>query len=213
MDISLSVYTDSAIQAFGTCTIPLVSPINGCMHETKFYVANHSGSVLFSCEDSLYLKLIQPLPVLSKLAPHNVHIISSKHDIAYIKFVTRDKNISHYCVTHPRTPSKIKVHDSSVPHNLEKIKQKYADIFEGLGTFLRDPYHITLDPTVPPVWVPCRPVPIHQQEEFKCQLNDMEQAGVIIPVHQATAWISSYVIVESEDKKTKMCICLDPTPF
>ena len=26
MDISLSMYNDSAIQAFGTCTIPLVSP-------------------------------------------------------------------------------------------------------------------------------------------------------------------------------------------
>ena len=67
MDISLSVYNDSVIQAFGTCTIPLVSPINGHIHETKFYVTNHSGSVLFSCEDSLYLELIQPHPALSNL--------------------------------------------------------------------------------------------------------------------------------------------------
>ena len=122
MDISLSVYNDSAIQAFGTCTIPLVSPINGHIHETKFYMANHSGSVLFSWEDPLYLELIQPHPVLSKLAPHNMHIISSEHDTAYINFVTRDKNTWHYHVTHPRTPSKTKVHDNSVPHNLEQIK-------------------------------------------------------------------------------------------
>ena len=213
MDISLSVYNDSAIQAFGTCTIPLVSPINGHKHETKFYVANHSGSVLFSCEDSLYLELIQPHPALSKLAPHNANIISCGLDIAYINFVTRDKNTSHYCVTHPRTPSKTKMHDNSVPHNLEQIKQKYADSFEGLGAFLGDPYHITLEPTGLPVWLLCRPVPIHQQEEFKHQLNDMEQAGVIVPVHQATAWISSYVFVESEDKKKKIHICLDPTPL
>ena len=39
----------------------------------------------------------------------------------------------------------------------------------------------------------------------------MEQAGVIVPVNQATAWISSYIIVESEDQKKKMLICLDPT--
>ena len=63
------------------------------------------------------------------------------------------------------------------------------------------------------MWVPCRPVPIHQQEEFKCQLNDVEQAGVIVPVHQATDLIWSYIIVESEDNKEKMCICLDPTPL
>ena len=41
----------------------------------------------------------------------------------------------------------------------------------------------------------------------------MEQAGVIVLVHQATPWISSYIIVESEDKRKKMCICLDPTPL
>ena len=41
----------------------------------------------------------------------------------------------------------------------------------------------------------------------------MEQAGVIVPVHQTTAWISSYVIVESKDKKKKMHICLDSTPL
>ena len=210
IDISLSVYNDSAIQAFGTCTIPLVSPINGCIHETKFYMANYSGSVLFSCEDSLYLELIQPHHALSKLAPDNAQIISSEHDTAYINFVTRDKITSHYHVTHPRTPSKTKVHDNSVPHNLDEMKQKYADIFEGLGTFLGDPYCITLDPAGLLVWVPCRPVPIHQQEEFKHQLSNMEKAGLIVPVHQATAWISNYVIVESEDKK-KMHICPDPT--
>ena len=40
----------------------------------------------------------------------------------------------------------------------------------------------------------------------------MEQVGVIIPVNHATAWISSYII-KSEDKKKKMCICIDPTPL
>ena len=151
MDINLSVYHDSVIQAFGTCTIPLVPPINGCIQETKFYVANHSCSVLFSNEDTLYLELIQPHPVLSTLAPHNAHIISSEHDTAYMNFVTRDKNTSHYHATNSRTPSKTKMHDNSVPHNLDQIKQKYADIFKGLGTFLGDPYHITLVPIVPPV--------------------------------------------------------------
>ena len=151
MDISLSAYDDSAIQAFGTCTIPLVSPIDSHIHDTKFYVANHSGSVLLSCEDSLHLELIQPHPVLSKHVPHNAHIISSEHDKAYINFVTRDKHTSYYHATHFRKLSKTKVHDNSVPHNLDQIKQKYADIFEGLGTFPGDPYHITLDPTGPPV--------------------------------------------------------------
>ena len=43
----------------------------------------------------------------------------------------------------------------------------------------------------------------------------MVNAGVLKPVDQATAWINSYVIVESDDKngKTKFRICLDPTPL
>ena len=132
MHIILSVYNDSVIQAFGTCSIPLVSPIDGHMHETKFYVANHSSSVLFSCEDSLYLELIQPYPVLSKLVPHNAYIISSEHDIAYINFVTRDKHTSHHSTTHSITPSKTKVHDNSVPYNLDAFQRKLNTIHSNL---------------------------------------------------------------------------------
>ena len=76
VDINLSMYNDSAIQTLGTCVILLVSPIDGCKHDTKFYVAQHSGSVLFSCEDLLYLKLIQPHPVLSKHTPHGANFLS-----------------------------------------------------------------------------------------------------------------------------------------
>ena len=42
----------------------------------------------------------------------------------------------------------------------------------------------------------------------------MLTAGVIKPVHVATAWINSFILVESKDKstgKSKFCICLDPT--
>ena len=41
----------------------------------------------------------------------------------------------------------------------------------------------------------------------------MLQAGVFAPVNEATPWISSFVLVESEDKlgNLKLHICLDPT--
>ena len=105
MDINLSMYNDSAIQTLRTCVILLVSPINGHKHDTKFYVAQHSRSVLFSCEDSLYLQLIQPYPVLSKCTPHGANITSSKHDLAYINFVTRNKQASHYQPKQSSVPS------------------------------------------------------------------------------------------------------------
>ena len=41
----------------------------------------------------------------------------------------------------------------------------------------------------------------------------MLQAGVFKPVHEATPWINSFVLVESKDRSAnlKLCICLDPT--
>ena len=39
--------------------------------------------------------------------------------------------------------------------------------------------------------------PVHQQDEFKKQLNEMLDAGVITEVHEATPWINSFVIVET----------------
>ena len=39
--------------------------------------------------------------------------------------------------------------------------------------------------------------------------------GILKPVHQATPWINSFVLVEEKDKlgKLKLRICLDPTNF
>ena len=44
-------------------------------------------------------------------------------------------------------------------------------------------------------------------------MNKMLQAGVLKPVHEATSWINSFVLVESKDKlgNLKLCICLVPT--
>ena len=41
----------------------------------------------------------------------------------------------------------------------------------------------------------------------------MLQPGVLAPVHEATPWINSFVLVESKDKlgNFKLHICLDPT--
>ena len=42
----------------------------------------------------------------------------------------------------------------------------------------------------------------------------MLTAGVIKPVHEATPWINSFILVEPKDKNTikpNLCICLDPT--
>ena len=91
---------------------------------------------------------------------------------------------------------------------------QYKEISEGISTFPGKPYHINTDQSIPPKWLPCQPVPVHQQDEFKEQLNEMLDAGVITEVHEDTPWINSFVIVETvKDRKKKLRICLDPMPL
>ena len=79
-------------------------------------------------------------------------------------------------------------------------KEYYADVFEGVGRFSGPPYHIQVDPNVPPKQTPVRPVPVHLKEAFKQELDKMLQAGQLKPVHEATPWINSYMVVEGKDK-------------
>ena len=73
-------------------------------------------------------------------------------------------------------------------------------MFEGVGHFPGPPYHIQLDPKVPPKQTSVRPVPVQPKGSFQAELDKMLQAGHLKPVHKATPWINSYVIVEGKDK-------------
>ena len=95
-----------------------------------------------------------------------------------------------------------------------RLKCSTRKFCKGISTFPGKPYHINTDPSIPPKWLPCQPVPVHQQDEFKKQLNDMLDTGVIIEVHEATPWINSFVIAETvKDRNKKLRICLDPEPL
>ena len=128
----------------------------------------------------------------------------SSVDIKYINFLQRNKSQTTTWNNAPQQPLT----------SLDEIKVQYKEIFEGIGTFPGKPYHINTDPSIPPKWLPCRPVPVHQQDEFKKQLNEMLDAGVIMEVHEATPLINSFVIVETvKDGQKKLRICLDPKPL
>ena len=61
--------------------------------------------------------------------------------------------------------------------------------------------------------MPCQLIPVHLKECFKQEIDKMLKAGVLKPVHKATPWINSFVLVEGKYKlaNVKLRICLDPT--
>ena len=95
----------------------------------------------------------------------------------------------------------------------DQIIHEYPDVFERIAKFPWQPYHIQADPSVTPKQTPCRTIPIHLKEAFQKEINKMLQAGVLVLITEATPWINSFILVESNDKQgqLKLRICLDPT--
>ena len=96
----------------------------------------------------------------------------------------------------------------------EQIQEQYPELFKGIGRFPGKPYHIHLNLSITPKQTPCRPIPVHLKQTFQQEIEKMLAARVIKPVHEATPWINSFVLVESTDKSNgtpKLRICLDPT--
>ena len=155
-------------------------------------VTNQEGNVLLCYEDVLSLELITPKDGLEEMEDEAT-LISSTMDINQTTSVLTKQLVT----------------------SIGDIIKHFPEILEGLGKFPGEPYHINVDPSLPPKCLPARPVPVHQQAAFWQQLDDTIQADIIVPVIEVTPWINSYVIVESEGKKgkQKLCICLDPTPL
>ena len=95
----------------------------------------------------------------------------------------------------------------------KQILPSHPIVFDGIRCFPDLLYHIQLDANVTPKQTPCQPIPVHLKEAFKHEINKMLKVGVLKPVHEATPWIDSFVLVEGKDKlgSLKLKICLDPT--
>ena len=82
----------------------------------------------------------------------------------------------------------------------EQIQEQYPELFTGIGQFPGEPYHIHTNLSITPKQTPCRPIPVHLKQTFRQEIDKMLAARVIKPVHEATPWINSFILVESTDK-------------
>ena len=91
----------------------------------------------------------------------------------------------------------------------EDLIAQYPECFDGIGKF-EGKYHITVDPSVPPVIHSPRRVPISMKDDIKRELEDMEARGIIAKVQEGepTAWVNSLVYRRKANGTLR--ICLDP---
>ena len=102
------------------------------------------------------------------------------------------------------------------PPNLTKESivnhPKYAHLFRGIGRFKCNPVHIMTKQNGVPIQKPPRKVPIVMHEQFKKELDSMEDQGIISEFDGwdiSPEWLNSFVIVKKPNGTLR--ICLDPT--
>ena len=197
-NLKVGIYTTDSVKIVGSCKFHLLHLDTKKLLETTFYVAMNDGSVLLSCKTTLQLGLIQPRARLDYLLPRASLITSSADhpkkmkEVLHIqkKQVAAQKNMQEKPIQAPAVKEK----GSKLITSKEMIMWEYPNVFQGIGKFLGPDYHIQLDPSVPPKQTPCRPVPIHLKAQFQQEINKMLQAGVLVPVHEATPWINSFAL-------------------
>ena len=76
----------------------------------------------------------------------------------------------------------------------QRLIKQYPECFNGVGKFQGE-YHITLDPTVPPVIHPPQPTPISLREDIKIELHERVKNDIIVKIEEGepTPWVNSLV--------------------
>ena len=101
------------------------------------------------------------------------------------------------------------VNEGPLPTTKSAILDNYAAVFDNtLGNLPGPPVHLQLDPTVQPIILPARKLPLAMEQPVKSELARLVDAGVLEPVDKPTRWVNQMSVVERPNGKLR--ICLDP---
>ena len=101
-------------------------------------------------------------------------------------------NSAEQPINHQAQPT---VDNQATVHTKADLMNLCPECFTGLVKFLDEPYHIQVEPSVPPKKTLCRLMKIHQQASFQQQLSEMQAACILKPVDHATPYTNSFVTV------------------
>ena len=88
------------------------------------------------------------------------------------------------CTVHETTSSTI--HDDARRLTGNDVMAQFADLFDGSLGLLDGEIHLDIDTSLTPVQMPLRRLPVAIRERVGCELNKMEQQGIIEPVTKPT---------------------------
>ena len=208
----------------GSCRCYLVHLDSKKLVDVTFFVAINDGSVLLSCKTTLVLGLIQPRSRPDYLPPtlawSQLCWLPKKTKLLKVSVHTSKQKLSTQNQT-GRSGHWNSSDNNCKETRCEQAVNKYIPdsntLFWGVWRNWQVSWvHHTIYSLIqvfPSKQTPWHPVPIHLKESFKQEIDKMLKAGIMKPVHEATPWINSFVLVEGKDKLRglKLYICLDLT--
>ena len=108
-------------------------------------------------------------------------------------------NRNNIVVVETQSPGKVEAAISK-----ESMLEEFADVFVGEGKLEGD-LHLEIDPSVTPVQLPTRKVPIAVKEKLKKELSGLEELCVIKSVNVPTDSISAMVVTVKNDGRIRVC--------
>ena len=93
------------------------------------------------------------------------------------------------------------------PLNRDSVMNAYHDVFNGDGK-MQGKVHLEVDPSVTPVKLPLRKLPLAIKDKVKAELDNMVRKGIISPVDKPCDWISALLVVTKPNNQVR--ICIDP---
>ncbi len=181
-NVTLVMYNKAEEKPLGKKRVRVVNPKNNKGYSVEFMI------VKGDCKSLLGARACQQMQLISV----------NRENIKVVEAPVMDK------------PQKSSSVDQVRGLTEAQIKSQFPEIFKGEGK-LEGELHLTIDPSVQPVQLPTRKVPLAVRDNLKKELDRLTDIGVIAPVDVPTDWISATVVTQKKDGRVRLCI--DPKPL
>ena len=89
----------------------------------------------------------------------------------------------------------------------QDIKDKYKELFSGVGLLKGYELKLNIDDSVKPVAQPVRRIPFAVREKVERKLDELLESGIIEEVPEGpTGWVSPLVVVPKPDGDVRICV-------
>lgn len=187
----LTLYSKASLPVVGTCILQIENPENGMCYAIPFVIIKGDYTHLLGTQASQQMQLIT-------VECHNLAQPAGND------FFGCSRDFPSQSVARVSSSAPLPFLGGTANHTgsltLDHIITNYADVFEGIG-HMPGTLHLDIDPTVKPVVMPPRRVPLALKSKLKDELERLETLGVITKVTKPTDWVSNLVVAEKPKGK------------